>query len=53
MRKYRDLLFDADNTLLDFSRSEHEAIGECFRSFGLPAGDREIACYSAINDSYW
>ncbi len=51
--KYRDLLFDADNTLLDFSRAEHEAIGECFSHFGLCAGEEEIALYAAVNDSYW
>ena len=31
--RYRFLLFDADNTLLDFSKAEHEALTKAFYDF--------------------
>ncbi len=50
---YRIALFDADNTLLDFSRSEREALTECLSMRGIPH-DREITDrYAAINDAQW
>ena len=53
MSKYEILLFDADATLLDFKRSEHEAVIESLTFFGLPATDEIIEKYSEINDGYW
>ncbi len=50
---YRIALFDADNTLLDFTRSEREALSECLRMRGLPCDDAVIARYSVINDDHW
>ncbi len=51
--RYNTLLMDADNTLLDFSKSEHDAIAETFAHFGLPNDDATIAIYSAVNDAHW
>ena len=51
--RYRIALFDADNTLMDFSRSEREALSDCLRARGLPSDDSVIARYSAINDNEW
>ena len=51
--KYKILLFDADATLMDFHRSEHEAVTECLEFFGLPSDDTVIAKYSEINAGYW
>lgn len=53
MSKYSILLFDADATLMDFHRSEREAVRECLDFFGLPSGDDVIAVYSEINAGYW
>lgn len=53
MSKYSILLFDADATLLDFHRSETEAVRECLKFFGLPSDDSVIAEYSRINAGYW
>lgn len=50
---YKIALFDADNTLLDFTRAEHEAICQCLSSRGLPTDHNTICTYSAINDSHW
>lgn len=50
---YNIALLDADNTLLDFTRSEHEALCDCLRRRGLPT-DREITeRYAKINDDHW
>lgn len=53
MSKYTTLLFDADATLMDFHRSEREAVKECLDFFGLPSDDSVIKTYSEINAGYW
>ena len=51
--KYEIILFDADGTLLDFKRSEREALREALLSIGISADDEMIATYSRINDGLW
>ncbi|MFW5769757.1 MAG: noncanonical pyrimidine nucleotidase, YjjG family, partial [Spirochaetota bacterium] len=53
--KYRFLLFDADNTLFDFSRSESEALEKTFLSFGFPDYDEDVhlPLYLEINKEIW
>lgn len=53
MRKYKWLLFDADETLLDFKLAEAEAIKATFTAFGLPTESEYIETYSKINDELW
>ena len=53
MSKYEILLFDADATLMDFHRSEKEAVTECLEFFSLPSDDSVIKKYSEINAGYW
>ncbi len=50
---YSIALFDADNTLLDFSLSEHDALSECLQARGITPTEPLIARYSAINDAHW
>ncbi|MBR6782826.1 MAG: YjjG family noncanonical pyrimidine nucleotidase [Clostridia bacterium] len=50
---YSIALFDADNTLLDFSRAEHDALCECLSARGISTDEDTVALYSAINDSHW
>ena len=51
--RYTTILFDADGTLLDFHRSESEAIVEAMRLNGIePSGER-VRLYSQINDGLW
>ena len=50
---YRIALFDADNTLLDFTRAEHDALCACLAARGLPHDDATVSTYSAINDGHW
>ncbi len=53
MSKYKFVLFDADATLLDFKRSEYEAVIDVLEKFLLPVSDEIIAKYSKINDEHW
>lgn len=53
MKKYDTILFDADGTLLDFLRSEREAICGAVRHFGIELTDEQVLTYSHINDSLW
>ncbi len=51
--KYNTLLFDADDTLLDFGKSEKEAVRDCLIARGFDSSDGIIARYSEINQLHW
>lgn len=51
--KYEFLLFDADNTLLDFDENERQSILKTFTNFGIPCTDSTISMYHEINIMYW
>ena len=53
MPRYHTVLFDADNTLFDFSSAEREAIGDTLRLFGVAPSEEKIALYSRINEEHW
>ena len=51
--RYDIVLFDADGTLLDFHRSEREAVKEALAMSGIDADGEMIKKYSEINDGLW
>lgn len=53
MKKYKWLLFDADNTLLDFTLAERNALSATLRGASIPDTEENIAIYSEINDGVW
>lgn len=53
MKKYSFLLFDADNTLLDFDENERVSLSETFLHFGLPCDEKVLKLYHEINLMYW
>ena len=53
MAYYNCLLFDVDDTLLDFSAAERQALQETFQKFEIPYTDENVSCYQSINTSLW
>ena len=49
----KNVLFDLDDTLLDFHRAEAEAIRHTLREIGIDATDETVGLYSRINRSCW
>lgn len=50
---YTTLLFDADETLLDFSKTENEALAGTFKCFGIYYDEEVRAVYDEINHGLW
>jgi len=51
--RYRTILFDADGTLFDFKKSEHDAVAEALLISDVVADEDMISTYSHINDGLW
>ncbi len=53
MAYYNCLLFDVDDTLLDFGAAERAALSETLAHFELPADEETIQTYQSINTALW
>ncbi len=53
MPRYDYVLFDADNTLYDFDRAEHEALVRVLSRRGYPADTAAVDRYLTINRELW
>lgn len=53
MPRYRTVLFDADQTLLDFKKSECAALCEALAAMGVTADENMLKRYSEINSATW
>ncbi|MBE6604761.1 MAG: noncanonical pyrimidine nucleotidase, YjjG family [Ruminococcaceae bacterium] len=53
MPRFKTLLFDADNTLFDFTSAEKMAITQTLQCFDIVPTSPLIAAYSRINDVMW
>ena len=51
--RFTTILWDNDNTLMDFEYSMHKALKASFQAFDLPINDQIIARYEVINTDYW
>ena len=51
--RYKYLLADNDNTLMDFTAAEHHALRETLSQAGIEPTDETCALYSRINDALW
>ena len=51
--KYDTLLFDADNTILDFDKSEEQALRQAFDECSLPFGANTLPTYRKNNIRQW
>lgn len=50
---YKNILFDLDDTILDFAKSERKALQKIFESFDIPFVDEHIEKYKQINHNLW
>lgn len=50
---YTTLLFDVDNTILDFTRCEWEAVSLVMKNNGIEPSEQNIVYYSGVNDRFW
>ena len=50
---YSVILWDVDDTLLDFPYSQRYALTKCFQTAGLEITEEQIQRYKQINDDYW
>lgn len=50
---FKTILFDLDNTLLDFDMAEHVAIQKAFRDVGIEPTPALLRRYSEINIAQW
>lgn len=53
MKKYTTILFDADETLMDFRLAENLALQDVFEKNGLPTDEEFLSKYHEINNSLW
>ncbi|MCR5484701.1 MAG: YjjG family noncanonical pyrimidine nucleotidase [Clostridiales bacterium] len=53
MDRYTSILFDADDTLLDFDAAERAAFKMTCEKFGVEYSDGLLSLYSSINLSLW
>lgn len=53
MNKYQYILFDADNTLFDFSLAEYNSFQSACSAADTEFTEQLYRAYSAINDSLW
>lgn len=51
--RYHAILWDVDQTLLDFDKSQDYALRFCFQNLKLEINDEIVRIYAAINDFYW
>lgn len=50
MAKYYCVLFDADNTLLDFDAAENKALADTLREYGIEPDAETVQTYRTINE---
>ena len=53
MAKYYCILFDADNTLLNFDAAESKALAETLVNYGIEPDAETVQTYRTINSELW
>lgn len=53
MGQFDTILWDVDDTLLDFKKSEYHAITCCFEKYGIKSDPDMLDRYHVINQGYW
>jgi 2-haloacid dehalogenase len=50
---YKMLLFDLDDTLLDFGANEADSLGKLFEQYGYIFSDELFQVYNSVNKQLW
>ena len=53
MAKYYCILFDVDNTLLDFDAAERKALADTLVNYGIEPDAETVQTYHTINEELW
>lgn len=53
MKKYSTILFDADDTLLDFGKDETQSLTAVMEKYGIEKSEENISAYKEINVGLW
>ncbi len=53
MRQYKNLIFDLDDTLLDFQDNERNSLEFIFKKYNIPFDEKSINQYKSINRKFW
>ena len=53
VKTYDIILWDVDQTLLDFEKSQSYALQYSLEQFGIEMKEQTLALYQSINDVYW
>ena len=53
MKKFTTILFDADETLLDFGKDETQALTKIMKKYGIETSEENIKAYKEINIGLW
>ena len=49
----KNVLFDLDDTILDFGKAERDALSRAFTEKGIEPTDELLSRYSVINEEHW
>jgi YjjG family noncanonical pyrimidine nucleotidase len=52
-RRYDNLIFDLDDTILDFTKGEEIGLTAVIEQHGLPASEEVVSAYQQINAQVW
>ena len=53
MKQYKHLIFDLDDTLLDFQDNERNSLEVIFKKYNIPFEEKSINQYKSINRRFW
>lgn len=53
MKQYKHLIFDLDDTLLDFQDNERNSLKVIFQKYNIPFEKKSINQYKSINRRFW
>ncbi|MEN2259412.1 hypothetical protein AAIB48_18505 [Paraclostridium benzoelyticum] len=53
MKQYKHLIFDLDDTLLDFQDNERNSLKVIFKKYNITFDEKSFNQYKSINRGFW